>query len=94
MNPEIQTTIQIIAIVGAVATLLGWLVKTIVSYFIQKSNAKDKYLEDLVAQNQSNVENFVNTVNHNQAKFNQSIDQLSSNIKAQTDVFKEFIKNK
>lgn len=89
-----ETTIQIIGIVAAVTTMLSWLLRTIINHFINRSNAKDKYIENLVAQNQENVENFINAINHNQSKINHSIDRLASNINVQTEVFKQLIKNK
>lgn len=92
MQSETQTTVQIIAIVATVAMLLGWLVRVIINYFIHKTNAKDKYIEDLVAQNQRNTENFVNTINHNQTKINDSIRRLADSIDTQSEVFKKFIR--
>lgn len=82
-----ETTIQIIGIVAVIASLLGWIVKRVINYFI-KANT------ELVIQSQKNVENFVNTINHNQTKMNDAIDKLSNSIEVQTDVFTRIINDK
>lgn len=59
-----QATIQFIAILVTVAGLLGWLLKQVITYFIKEATERNAYLETLVSQNQKNVENFTNTINH------------------------------
>lgn len=59
-----STTLQFISILVTVAGLLGWIVQTIIKYFIKSSDAKSLYIEKLVALNQQNTEKFIETVNH------------------------------
>lgn len=59
-----ETTLQFITILVTVAGLLGWLIKKVIEYFIKSANEKMVYIETLVSQNQKNVEQFTNTVNH------------------------------
>ena len=75
-------------------------------YFTNKEQDMATYIKALVADSQKNTENFVNTINHNQTKVNQSMDNLSKtqihmnnaieklahSIDDQTDVFKELIR--
>lgn len=56
--------LQFVGILVTGAALLGWTVQTIIKYFIRSSEAKTIYIEKLVASNQQNSENFVNTINH------------------------------
>lgn len=82
-----ETTTQFIAILVTVAGLLGWLLKQVIAYFIGSSNEKTAYIERLVSSNQTNTENFVNTINHQrtldremQGKLNESLMDLRSEI--------------
>jgi predicted PurR-regulated permease PerM len=86
-----ETTLQVIAIIATVAALLGWVIRFMFKYFTKKLDARDSYLEKLVEQNQENVNNFKDTINHHQSKFNASIDGLTKSITDQTEMFKEFI---
>ena len=89
---ETQATIQMIAIIGVIAALLGWVVRTVLNYFMQRNTEKDAHIIRLVKENQENVVAFRETINHNQMKMNSSIDVLAKNIAAQTEVFKQLIK--
>jgi F0F1-type ATP synthase alpha subunit len=82
-----ETNIQFIAILAAISALLGWLLKQVITYFIKSANEKSKYIEELVAKNQTNTENFVNTINHQrtldremQGKTNQALQELKAEI--------------
>ncbi len=82
-----EPTIQFIAILVTIAGLLGWLLKQIITYFIKSTNEKSSYIEKLVATNQTNTENFVNTINHQrtldremQGNINQSLIELKAEI--------------
>lgn len=90
---ELATTIQIIGIIATVAALLGWTVRFLFRYFTKKLDERDRYMEKLVEQNQVNVSNFVNTINHNQTKMNAAIDDLTKTMASQTEVFKQLIKD-
>lgn len=92
MNTEVL--MAIIAGITGIVALLGWLTKHGFAYFTKKLDNRDEYIGQLVAANQANVENFVNTINHNQTKFNSSIDRLDNSIKSQTEVFKQLIKKR
>lgn len=59
-----ETTLQFFAILVTVAGLLGWVLKKVILYFIKAAEERMKYIESLVSQNQKNVENFTDTVNH------------------------------
>ena len=89
---ETQATIQMVAIIGVIAALLGWVVRTVLNYFMARNTEKDAHIIELVKQNQKNVDAFQETINHSQSKFNTSIDILAKNISAQTEVFKQLIK--
>ena len=89
---ETQITIQIVAIIGSIAMILGWVVRTVLNYFMARNTEKDAHIIELVRQNQKNVDAFRETVNHNQTKFNTSVDALKESIDAQTEVFKQLIK--
>ena len=58
--------IQFISLLVTIAALFGWLMKQVISYFINSNNEKSSYIEKLVAANQTNTENFVNAINHQQ----------------------------
>lgn len=82
-----ETTAQFIAVLVTVAGLLGWLLKQVITYFIKTSTEKTSYIEKLVLNNQTNTENFVNTINHQrtldremQSKINDSIVRLTTEI--------------
>ena len=82
-----ETTLQFVAILITVAGLLGWLLKQVITYFIKSSTEKSEYIEKLVAANQSNTENFVNTINHQrtldremQLKTSEAIENLTVEI--------------
>lgn len=81
-----DSTIQIVAIIATVSTLLGWTVRFMFKYFTRR-------MDSLIEQGQTNTENFVNTINHNQTKINKSIDELTRTMKDQTEVFKQLIKD-
>jgi len=89
-----QTNPEILGIIVTIGTLFGWLLKQVVSYFIAKQNEKDAYIKELVRANQKNVDEFKQTINHNQTKMNSSIDNLAKTMKDQTEVFKQLIKEK
>lgn len=74
------------------ATLLILLL--VVRYFISTTDKKDEYIKTLVSNNQENVNNFRDTVNHHQTKFNASIDRLADSISAQNETFKQFLPQK
>lgn len=59
-----DVTLQFISILITVAGLLGWIIHTIIKYFIASSDSKSLYIEKLVALNQQNTEKFIETVNH------------------------------
>ena len=98
-----ETTIQFIAILVTVAGLLGWMVQTIIKYFISTSNSATLYIEKLVSLNQENTTNFVNTINHQrtldreiQVKNTEAISRLTNEIGIANTVNKElfnFLKN-
>ncbi len=56
--------LQFIGILVSVTALLGWVLKQVIQYFISSSKEKTEYIEKLVASNQTNSDNFVNTINH------------------------------
>ena len=97
-----ETTLQFVAILVTVAGLLGWLLKQVITYFINSSTEKSSYIEKLVSSNQSNTENFVNTINHQrtldremQDKSNKAIESLSveiANTNRTTNRLIEFLK--
>ena len=98
-----ETTVQFIAILVTVAGLLGWMVQTIIKYFISTSNSATLYIEKLVGLNQENTTNFVNTINHQrtldremQVKHTEAINKLTIEISNSNQVNKElfsFLKN-
>lgn len=98
-----ETTVQFIAILVTVAGLLGWMVQTVIKYFINTSNSATLYIEKLVSLNQENTTNFVNTINHQrtldremQVKHTEAIHKLTSEISNSNQVNKElfsFLKN-
>lgn len=59
-----EAQLQFIAILITVAGLLGWLLKQIITFFINTSTQKDSYIKDIVEQNQKNTVSFVDTINH------------------------------
>lgn len=59
-----EATIQFIALLVAIAGLLGWVIKAVINYFMKTSKEKSGYIETLVNQNQKNVERFIDTINH------------------------------
>jgi len=82
-----QSSIEFISILVAVSGLLGWLLKQVITYFIESSKEKSSYIEKLVAGNQKNIEEFVNTINHQrtkdremQGKINDSLQDLKCEI--------------
>lgn len=81
-----QATIQMIAIIASISVLLGWVVRRVLNHFMDRNIVKDDQIVRLVSQNQENVGAFRETVNHNQAKMNTSIDNLTHAIKKQTKV--------
>lgn len=83
----------LVAVVAALGTLFGWLLKQIIQYFISKNNEKDIYIKELVSSNQKNTDDFKQTINHNQTKMNASIDRLTLSINEQSGVFKQLIKD-
>ena len=87
-----QATIQIVGIVAVIGLLLGWVVRTVLTWLMARVSEKDNQIMELVKQNQKNVDAFTETINHQQSKFNKSIDTLAKNIGAQTEVFKQLIK--
>ena len=87
-----QATIQIIAIIAVISALLGWVVRTVLIYCMERNTEKDGHIISLVQQNQENVTAFRETINHHQTKMNVSIDNLAKNIDTQTEVFKQLIK--
>jgi hypothetical protein len=52
-----NTTIQIVGIIAVIGTLLGWVVHTVITYFMAE-------MRKLTAVNQENIVNFTNTINH------------------------------
>ena len=56
--------LQFIGILVSITALLGWVLKQVIQYFIASSKEKTNYIEKLVSLNQTNSENFVNTINH------------------------------
>ncbi len=82
-------------LIGSMAmVVLGYVLKQVVNYFIGSAKRKDEYIQQLVADNATNVTNFVNTINHNQTKMNDSIDKLTEAMSVQTDVFTHIINDK
>jgi hypothetical protein len=51
-------------ILVTITALFGWVIKKVIDYFIKAADNKISWIEKLVADNQTNVENFTNTVNH------------------------------
>lgn len=98
-----ETTVQFIAILLTVAGLLGWLIKTIIGFFIASTKEKTKYIEVLIGQNQENVKNFTDTINHQrtldremQAKHLTAINSLKNELEMTNKVnnrILEFLKN-
>ena len=98
-----ETTVQFIAILVTVAGLLGWMIQTVIKYFISSSNSSTLYIEKLVGLNQENTTNFVNTINHQrtldremQVKHTEAINKLTNEISNSNQVNKElfsFLKN-
>ena len=64
MPSDTSTLVQFISILVTIAGLLGWMIHTIIKYFITDANNKSIYIEKLVAANQSNTEKFTETINH------------------------------
>jgi len=89
-----QITIQIVAVVAVVGTLLGWVVRKVLIWLMGRIEIKDLHIENLVKQNQKNVDRFVDTVNHNQTKNTKAISKLADNVEKQTEVFKQLIPKK
>ena len=88
-----ETTLQFIGILITVAGLLGWLIRIIVVFFINQSKELRKYIEQLVAQNQTNTSSFVDTINHQrtqdramQSKHLEAINSLSKELKISNEV--------
>ena len=98
-----EITLQFVAILVTVAGLLGWIVQTIVKYFINTSNSATLYIEKLVSLNQENTTNFVNTINHQrtldremQSHHTDALGKLTSEISVSNSINKElmtFLKN-
>lgn len=57
-------TLEVIALFSAIVALLGYTLKRLVNHFVKLSENNARYIETLVALNQKNTENFVNTVSH------------------------------
>ncbi len=89
-----QVSPELLGIIASLGALFGWLLKKVVGHFIAKQNEKDSYIKELVTTNQKNVEEFKQTINHHQSKFNASIDNLAKTMKDQTEVFKQLIRDK
>ena len=89
-----QATIQMIAIIASISALLGWVVRRVLNHFMDRNIAKDDQIVKLVSQNQENVGAFRETVNHNQAKMNTSIDSLTHATKEHTKVLKSIYEQK
>lgn len=91
-----ESPLTIITVIGFVATLLGFTIKTVLTWTFKKLDEKDKYIAELVegfhTTNQTNVDGFRETVNHSQTNMNNSIDKLTASIEAQSEIFKELIK--
>lgn len=97
-----ETALQFVAILVTVAGLLGWLLRQVIIYFIKSSTEKSEYIEKLVAANQVNTENFVNTINHQrtldremQAKADKTLEKLTveiANTNKTTNRLIEFLK--
>lgn len=93
-----ETTIQFIAILVTVAGLLGWIVQTVIKYFISSSNSSTLYIEKLVSLNQENTTNFVNTINHQrtldremQSKHTEALGKLTSEISTSNSINRELM---
>lgn len=93
-----ETTVQFIAILVTVAGLLGWMVQTIIKYFINTSNSATLYIEKLVSLNQENTTNFVNTINHQrtldremQVKHTEALGKLTSEISVSNSINRELM---
>lgn len=93
-----ETTIQFIAILTTVAGLLGWIIHTIIRYFISTSNSSTLYIEKLVNLNQENTTNFVNTINHQrtldremQSKHTEALGKLTSEISISNSINRELM---
>lgn len=61
-------------------------------YFTMKEVKMEERMREILNESQQNVLKFIDTVNHNQTKINDAVHELSDNIKAQTEVFKELIR--
>lgn len=88
-----EATLQFIGILITVAGLLGWLLKQVISYFIQSAEKRTCYIEQLVSQNQQNTTNFVDTINHQrtldremQGKHLSAIENLSKELRISNEV--------
>ena len=93
-----EATLQFIAILVTVAGLLGWIVQTVIKYFIKSSLSNAAYFEKLVSQNQDNVTNFVNTINHQrtldremQQKHTEAISELTRELGTSNAINRELI---
>lgn len=93
-----ETTVQFIAILVTVAGLLGWIVQTVIKYFIKSALSSAAYFEKLVAQNQDNVTNFINTINHQrtldremQQKHTEAIVNLTGELSTSNAINRELI---
>ncbi len=94
-----SANLQFISILVSAVALLGWIIQTIIKYFIKAANDNALYFEKLVAQNQENVTNFINTINHQrtldremQVKNTEAITRLTIEITTQNNVTKELIR--
>ena len=87
-----QATIQIIAIIAVISALLGWVVRTVLIYFMERNTEKGGHIISLVQQNQENVTAFRETINHHQTKMTTAVEKLADNIDTQTEGFKQLIK--
>lgn len=93
-----EITLQFIAILVTVAGLLGWIIQTIIKYFISTSNSATLYIEKLVSLNQENTTNFVNTINHQrtldremQGKHTEALGKLTSEISISNSINRELM---
>ncbi|MCL5436068.1 MAG: hypothetical protein M1275_03225 [Patescibacteria group bacterium] len=90
--------VELLAIIGSVATLLGWVIHRIIDYFIKNSNDKLCYIEKLVAVNQKNTESFLAAINHQQTlnrdmqqKTVDALQELKMAIKMQSEMTDKMI---
>lgn len=90
--------LQFAGILVTVAGLLGWVLQAVIKYFIKSNTNSTQYIEKLVALNQENTTNFVNTINHQrtldremQSKHMEVINKLSFEIATSNKINAEII---